>query len=689
MTVGLRRIVAVCCSVSFLLGLVGTSAAQAPKALVIGIDGLSPYALVHADLPNIRQLIDGSFATGYAGHFTPHAYAGGDLSTIREQATVSGPGWSSILTGVWKDKHGVTNNGFGGRDFENHPTWLETLEEEVPNFYSASVARWTPIDTFIISSVDDANSSMDHRSSPNSDQDVAVDSAQILSQMDSARPGALFVHLDDVDGAGHQTGLFSQNFVNVAQNADLFVGVMLQAIRNRPTFAQESWKILLTADHGHRPGGGHGGQTALERAIPFVLTEKGTGGGTLLTSVDQPSMVDIGGTVLPHFGVTIPSSYEGIDLSGAGRETPMASLRDGLVAHLPLDGDASAGLAGIAANVQGQVQFSAGKFGQAAGVTNYGDGFIQLANSLNFGAGQDFTMAMWVQHDGFSSDPAFFSNKDWTSGSNTGINLAFNPNNTLDFNTKAAGGSRADLHPWEALPPGEWRHVAFTVDRDGATSLYVNGILAGQIENSSNGSFSNLAWTLLNDGTGNYQFSSSTNGLKIDEFAAWNRLLSLDELLTLSNRAIEPTADIDDDGQLDINDLDTLVAAIASNSTDQRYDVNGDRQIDPADRDAWLAAAGAANLPSGLPYLLADANLDGIVDGIDFVAWNDNKFTATAAWSAGDFNADGAIDGQDFILWNENKFQAADSLIQVPEPSGFWVWLLAFAPLGKTRRRPI
>lgn len=44
------------------------------------------------------------------------------------------------------------------------------------------------------------------------------------------------------------------------------------------------------------------------------------------------------------------------------------------------------------------------------------------------------------------------------------------------------------------------------------------------------------------------------------------------------------------------------------------------------------------------------------MDGLDFVRWNANKFTSTAAWSAGNFTADGVVDGADFILWNANKF---------------------------------
>ena len=44
--------------------------------------------------------------------------------------------------------------------------------------------------------------------------------------------------------------------------------------------------------------------------------------------------------------------------------------------------------------------------------------------------------------------------------------------------------------------------------------------------------------------------------------------------------------------------------------------------VDLADRDQWLAAAGARNLPSGNAYSLGDSNLDGTVDGQDFVLWN-------------------------------------------------------------------
>ena len=97
--------------------------------------------------------------------------------------------------------------------------------------------------------------------------------------------------------------------------------------------------------------------------------------------------------------------------------------------------------------------------------------------------------------------------------------------------------------------------------------------------------------------------------------------------------------------------------------------------------------AGAANLASGNPYLVGDANLDGNVDGADFVAWNSNKFTAVAAWCSGDLNSDGLVDGSDFIAWNDNKFTSADAaMIAVPEPTTSFT-LCRLVILGLIRRR--
>jgi hypothetical protein len=83
----------------------------------------------------------------------------------------------------------------------------------------------------------------------------------------------------------------------------------------------------------------------------------------------------------------------------------------------------------------------------------------------------------------------------------------------------------------------------------------------------------------------------------------------------------------------------------------------------------WLEVAGNAQLGPGLSYPVGDANLDGMVDGLDFDRWNNNKFTAVAAWCSGDFNADGSVDGPDFNLWNANRSNTAHQG-NLPEPLG-------------------
>ncbi len=144
--------------------------------------------------------------------------------------------------------------------------------------------------------------------------------------------------------------------------------------------------------------------------------------------------------------------------------------------------------------------------------------------------------------------------------------------------------------------------------------------------------------------------------------------------------------DFNNDGILGCEDIDLLIVEIASGGNNLDFDISGDGQLDLADRDVWLAAAGATNLASGDSYILGDYNLDGDVDGLDYLVWNANKFRGTTGWCSADANADGVADGLDFLIWNANKFTSADAR-SVPEPSGGLLWLtVAIAGYGCRRR---
>jgi glucose/arabinose dehydrogenase len=130
--------------------------------------------------------------------------------------------------------------------------------------------------------------------------------------------------------------------------------------------------------------------------------------------------------------------------------------------------------------------------------------------------------------------------------------------------------------------------------------------------------------------------------------------------------------DFNHDGIFDCVDADALVAAIAGGSNDLQFDLTGDSSVDGADLSEWLAIAGAAGTASGNPYLPGDANLNGIVDFLDFNVWAANRFTNNAAWCLGDFDASGTIDFLDFNIWAAHRFQSS----LVPEPRSMLLLLL-------------
>ena len=187
----------------------------------------------------------------------------------------------------------------------------------------------------------------------------------------------------------------------------------------------------------------------------------------------------------------------------------------------------------------------------------------------------------------------------------------------------------------------------------------------------------NAQWEAWVGGNGTIDGSQLT----LDSLQFWgagNATIYIDDVTHSPSGSIHANlfpGDFDRDMAYTTADVDELVANVAAGSAPLRYDLDGNGVVNRDDLQTWLAIAGEANLGEGRSYLMADANLDGVVDGIDFIAWNDHKFTSTAAFSAGDFNGDGTVDGNDFITWNILKFLSADTMA-VPEPTVGWGALL-------------
>ena len=110
----------------------------------------------------------------------------------------------------------------------------------------------------------------------------------------------LVAHLDDVDGAGHDSGFSEDNpaYLAAIEAQDARVGQLLQAIDGRP--AAEDWLVVVTTDHGGE-GTNHGPMDAANQTIPLIVWSEGGAPGELAAAA-APSHLDVFPTILTWLG---------------------------------------------------------------------------------------------------------------------------------------------------------------------------------------------------------------------------------------------------------------------------------------------------------------------------------------------------------------------------------------------------
>jgi len=86
-------------------------------------------------------------------------------------------------------------------------------------------------------------------------------------------PTLMWVHLADVDNVAHEHGALSPNYFNAIRVADAQIGRVLQTYN--VTGILDSTLVLVTSDHGHVDGGGHGGTEPEVLHIPLILWRPG------------------------------------------------------------------------------------------------------------------------------------------------------------------------------------------------------------------------------------------------------------------------------------------------------------------------------------------------------------------------------------------------------------------------------
>lgn len=293
------------------------------RVLFIGIDGCRADAVVAAMergmAPQMKMLSEDA-----NGLLTRTFYAGGELGAPTHQPTVSGPGWTSLLTGVWMNKHGVKDNRFIGGRFRSYSHFMRRIKEAQAKAFCASFANWPPIHDFIADGSRDGNAEfldVKFTCAPdakrhfidNPEKDIEIRD-EALKTLRTRNPDAMFVYFGQVDEFGHGAVDSRANFspdstlyLNAISHVDSHVGEVLRAMRARPKFAEEDWLVLITTDHGGR-GNSHGGDSDAERNIWLLAHGNKLPREKLLNSpVPQTALVPM---IYTHLGITAKPEWD-------------------------------------------------------------------------------------------------------------------------------------------------------------------------------------------------------------------------------------------------------------------------------------------------------------------------------------------------------------------------------------------
>lgn len=243
------------------------------KAIIIGYDGCRADVLTEMQYEK-----SGIFKILNNGGSINLSYCGGvNYPSENTQDTSTAPGWCSILTGVWADKHGITANDIT-KSLE-HKTLLTTLVEENVIDSSSFITKWkghfdrknaTYLEEKEYCEKNNLNVSFNRCKNDEASHEYTLNE---ISKKDCA--DFIFVIYEPTDSTGHNYGFTINNpkYKEAFQMADYYGAETIAQIQQRETYETEDWLIIITSDHGGI--GTNHGKSSIQERMTFIVTNKG------------------------------------------------------------------------------------------------------------------------------------------------------------------------------------------------------------------------------------------------------------------------------------------------------------------------------------------------------------------------------------------------------------------------------
>jgi hypothetical protein len=288
------------------------------KALVIGVDGMQ--------YEKLQEAIAAGQAPNIAKFHIAKTYIGGIVGSVTQQTTYSGPGWTTILTGAWVNRHKVAAN---DSNLHNQAdSVFKLIKNADASRRTASIISWNTINDNFSRDIDQGY--IDRAEKCNDIDQCVADKASSALRFEDF--DLVFAHFDEPDNTGHAVGFVSA-YQAAIQGVDAQVGQLLTALQQRQlAHPDEDWLVIVTPDHGRAlpDGHNHGNQTLSEKTT-FIAINKPANAQLDAPFSDPDDMsfnglyghatqADIVPTVLRHLGIAPDAEnyhIDGVPLLGA------------------------------------------------------------------------------------------------------------------------------------------------------------------------------------------------------------------------------------------------------------------------------------------------------------------------------------------------------------------------------------
>lgn len=224
------------------------------KVLLVAIDGCRPDALLWANTPSIRAVLEDGAAYSF------HARCG--------PVSLSGPSWASVFSGLSPAEHGVHNNAphqLGMSDVGRHSSLFARVKRVDPHARTklVSAATWGGVDA-ILGPDSDERCWLDGADEASTAQQATGAICESLLRFEGARtgdgdggddaacPDVTVLYMHHIDAVGHKGGFAPHlpAYRAAIEAVDACVGELHEAVRKRMSAFGEDWLLLLTTDHG-------------------------------------------------------------------------------------------------------------------------------------------------------------------------------------------------------------------------------------------------------------------------------------------------------------------------------------------------------------------------------------------------------------------------------------------------------